>query len=111
MPNLITSNQSYSVVMKLCEIIIEDGGFNYDQSDEILITPNSGAIARPYFTPSGSLYKIEILNKGEGFKEYPSISINTKTGFNASLTPRLCAETINTPVPGKIINVVDCVGK
>ena len=111
----ISSNGSYPVIMKLCEIIIDDGGFSYDQSDTISISPSNGSVARPYFTINGSLYKIEMLSKGEGFIELPDISIKTKTGYNAILTPRLCAEQIgeqmNFTTFDRIINVVDCPGK
>jgi hypothetical protein len=111
----ISSNGSYSVIMKLCEIIIDDGGFGYNQSDTILINPSNGAVARPYFTTGGSLYKIEILSKGEGFIEPPNITVVSKTGFNAVLIPRLCVEQIgeqiNSTALDKIIDVVDCPGK
>ena len=111
----ISSNGSYPVIMKLCEIIIDDGGFGYDQTDTISISPSNGAVARPYFTTNGSLYKIEMLSKGEGFTELPDISIKTKTGYNAILTPRLCAEQIGEQINyttfDRIINVVDCPGK
>jgi hypothetical protein len=110
----ILSNGSYPVIMKLCEIVIEDGGFGYTQSDTIEIAPSNGAIAKPYFTNDGSLYKIEIISKGEGFKSLPSITINTKTGYNAILLPRLCSEQIGdkiiSPTLDKIITVIDCPG-
>jgi hypothetical protein len=110
----ILSNGSYPVIMKLCEIIIEEGGFGYDSSDTIEISPSNGSIAKPYFTSNGSIYKIEIISKGEGFKELPTITINTKTGYNAILVPRLCSEQIGdkiiTPSLDKIITVIDCPG-
>jgi hypothetical protein len=105
--------QQYYVNMKLCEIVIEDGGFNYKNTDKIIITPSNGALAKPFFTATGSLYKIEILNKGEGFDEMPEITIETKTGYNAILIPRLCVEkTLDTNIIyKKLINVIDCVGR
>lgn len=109
----IKATGEYPVIMKLCEIIIEDGGFNYSSSDTIQIIPENGAIAKPYFTTSGSIYKIDMISKGEGFKELPEILVISQTGFNAILTPRLCSEKIENPVISldKIINVIDCPGK
>lgn len=110
------SNGEYPVVLKLCEVVIKNGGFNYSQNDTISITPSNGATAKPYFTPTGILYRVDVLTNGEGFKEIPEISIETQTGYNAALLPRLCSErvgnnlTIVTPAD-KIINVVDCPGR
>lgn len=110
----ILSNGSYPVIMKLCEIIIEDGGVGYVSSDTLQITPSNGASAKPYITPNGSIYKIDIISKGEGFKELPVITMLTKTGYNAILVPRLCSEQIGdkilAPAIDKIINVIDCPG-
>lgn len=110
------SNGAYPVVMKLCEIIIENSGFGYSSTDTISIEPSNGAKAIPYFTPTGSIYRIEVVTKGEGFKELPTISIDSQTGFNAILIPRLCSERVGddltrTTTLDKIINVVDCPGR
>lgn len=109
----IKNTGEYPVIMKLCEIIIDDGGFNYSNSDTILITPANGAVAKPFFTSSGSIYRIDMISKGEGFKELPEITVVSQTGFNARLIPRLCSEKIEGPIVSfdKIINVVDCPGK
>lgn len=109
----IKTTGEYPVIMKLCEIIIDDGGFNYSDSDTILITPANGAIAKPFFTSSGSIYRIDIISKGEGFKELPEITVVSQSGFNARLIPRLCSEKIEGSIVSidKIINVVDCPGK
>jgi hypothetical protein len=110
------SNGQYPVVLKLCEIIIENGGFNYSQNDTISISPSNGATAKPYFTPTGILYRVDVMTNGEGFKELPEISIITETGYNAVMLPRLCSERIGndltkiTPAD-RILNVVDCPGK
>ena len=109
-PNL---TNEYSVVMKLCEIIIDNGGFGYTEMDQIIISPSNGSSARPYFTEFGSVYKIDIISKGEGFTELPSVTIRSQTGYNVKLIPRLCAEKIVEPTISfdKVLNVVDCPGK
>ena len=52
---------------------------------------------------------------GEGFTELPLITIESETGFNAELLPRLCidriGENIDKPMTGDLVTVVDCVGK
>jgi hypothetical protein len=106
----------YPVIMKLCEVLVEDGGFNYAQTDEIIITPSNGAELKPFFTESGSLYKVDVLKNGEGFKELPEISIQSSTGYNAKMLPRLCAERVGddltkTRTIGATINVISCPGK
>lgn len=109
----IKTTGEYPVIMKLCEIIIDDGGFNYKDADTILITPANGAIVKPFVTSSGSIYRIDVISKGEGFKELPEISVVSQTGFNAKLIPRLCSEKIEGSAISfdKIINVIDCPGK
>lgn len=110
------ANGAYPVIMKLCEIVIENSGFGYATTDTISIEPSNGATARPYFTPTGSIYRIEVISKGEGFKVIPTVTINSQTGTNAVLIPRLCSERVGddltiTTTLDKIINVVDCPGR
>jgi hypothetical protein len=112
-----SSNGQYPVIMKLCEIVIDKSGAGYSANDTIVIEPANGATAKVSFNSSGSVSKIDVLTKGEGFTELPVIYIKSVTGFGAQLLPRLCAERIGTDLTNaspnlqKIINVVDCPGR
>jgi len=55
-----------------------------------------------------------------GFADYPEIRIESETGYNAVLVPYLCVNNIGDlpedernalAQQGKILQVVDCVGK
>lgn len=111
----ITSLGSYPAVMYLCEILINNPGINYSASDKIVITPSNGAEAVPSFDKFGTLTGIKVTKGGEGFTESPRVYIQSDTGFNALLTPRLCidriGENIEKPVTGGLVTVIDCVGK
>ena len=58
---------------------------------------------------------MEIVNGGEGFTEFPTIYIESETGFNAEIRARLCIDRITDElkvpsVQDRVISVVDCVG-
>lgn len=111
------SNGQYPVIMKLCEIYVENSGANYSSNDEIIIEPSNGASAVATISATGAILKIDVLEKGEGFKEMPNVYIRSATGYRAQLIPRLCVERIGndlTIVPTnleKVINVIDCPSK
>ena len=111
------SNGQYPVILKLCEVLIEESGFGYLESDQVVIEPANGATAKLSVTSTGAVVKIDVLTKGEGFTEMPSIYIQSQTGYRASLIPRLCVErvgdnlTIMPVTKEKIVNVVDCPGR
>jgi hypothetical protein len=107
----------YPVILYLCGLEIQNGGFNYQETDEIVIEPNNGAVAVPKFGPFGVIESIKITSSGEGFKEVPSIYIQSETGYNARLLPVFCIDRVSKDevkepeVQDKIISVIDCVGK
>ena len=107
----------YPVILYLCGLEIANSGFNYAETDQIVIEPSNGAIAVPKFGAFGTLEGVKITSVGEGFKEVPNIYIESETGFNAKLTPRFCIDRVSADQlkePGiqeQIISVVDCVGK
>jgi len=111
----ITSLGSYPAIMYLCAVIINNPGINYRPGDEIVIEPSNGAEAVPTFDDFGTLTGIKVTKGGEGFTELPEIYIQSETGFNAILSPRLCidriGENVEKPVTGDLITVIDCVGK
>ena len=111
----ITSLGSYPAIMYLCAVIINNPGINYRPGDEIVIEPSNGAEAVPTFDDFGTLTGIKVTKGGEGFTELPEIYIQSETGFNAILSPRLCidriGENVEKPVTGDLVTVIDCVGK
>lgn len=123
--NNITFNQNYAfdktgkypVYLKLCNFRILNSGFNYSNSDQIMIEPQNNAEMIPRFNEYGALIDIEIKSSGFGFESIPTIYIKTETGRNAQILPILCASSIkNTPNNEiqnnmTILSVVDCVGK
>jgi hypothetical protein len=115
------SRGDYPVVLYICGVEIVSGGLNYDSRyDTVEITPNFGAKLSIKTGPFGIIEKVDIIDGGIGFSEYPEITINTSTGFNAELVPIFCVKRIGNEDPEKlsellpnnsIITVVDCVGR
>ena len=82
----------------------------------MVIEPDNGAEIIPTFDSNGSLIDLKIIDGGEGFTEFPVIYIESETGFNAKIRPRLCIDRVtdelNLPdIQDKVVSVVDCVGK
>lgn len=107
----------YPVIVYLCGLEIANSGFNYTETDKIVIEPSNGASAVPTFGAFGTLESVRITSVGEGFKEVPNIYIESETGYNAKLTPRFCIDRVSADqlkepgIQDQIITVVDCVGK
>ena len=108
---------SYPVILYLCEIIIQNSGFNYSLGDEIVITPDHGARATAKFDQTGRVVSVKVDSGGEGFTEIPRIYVKSQTGYNAKFTPKFCIDRISNDkvkepdYQDKIITVIDCVGK
>ena len=105
----------YPVALYICEVDIINPGFGYQSGDKVVIEPDVGAEITPTFNAAGNLIKVEIVNGGEGFTEFPTIYIESETGFNAEIRARLCIDRITDElkvpsVQDKVISVVDCVG-
>jgi hypothetical protein len=80
-----------------------------------VIEPSNGAEAVATLNRFGRVTGIKIIKGGEGFTELPTITIESATGYNAILLPRLCidriGEDVDKPVTGDLVTVIDCVGK
>ena len=106
------SNGTYPVVIGITDVVIDDGGFGYDPNDQVVITPDNGAVFEPTYGPFGNLQSIKIINGGYGFNEYPEIRIDTRTGYNARIIPVFQkVDPPQVPDQQQIIQVIDCVGK
>jgi len=107
---------SYGVILTLCNPVIQNGGINYSEGDQIVIEPNmGGAELEPVFGPMGNLEKINVINPGTGFDTWPTIYIDSETGFNAKILPNFCVNRVEElpkiPEGAKIVSVIDCVGR
>lgn len=111
------SNGTYPVVLTIKDVVITNPGVAYTNTDTINITPDNGAVLNPVFGNNGQLINVDIIKPGIGFTDFPRITINSNTGFNAQITPvfgvlRISEIEEDVIPPGtSIINVVDCVGR
>ena len=113
------SGAQYPIYLSLCEAIVTNPGLNYSPNDKIIVEPSNGAVLEPVFGSFGTLEKINITSVGVGYTERPNIYIQSETGYNAVIVPKLCVNRIKDlnadvplPVPQEqVIHVVDCVGK
>lgn len=107
----------YPVIVEIKDIVVDNGGFNYIEDDEIIIEPSNGATAVPIIGAFGAIERVQVTSRGEGFKQFPRVYIKSQTGYNANLIPLLAAERISEEkikdpeIQNAIISVVDCVGK
>ena len=109
---------SYPVVLYLCEIIVNDAGLGYKDTDQVIIKPDYGATATPKFDNFGRLLSVKVTAGGEGFQEVPRVYIKSETGFGSEIIPKFCIDRKGADdlerepsLQDKIITVVDCVGK
>ena len=93
-------------------IVPDDGGFGYEEDDEVIIPGGDGKL----IVRKGRIIGVNITNPGIGYTTLPEITINTKTGFNANLKPVLRFIDVNDsgfviPLGTPTLKVIDCVGK
>ena len=107
--------QTIPAILCLDSIEVADGGFGYEQGDQIIITPDNGVVAEPVINDRGQIERINILTGGCGFTDLPEIRTDSETGFNAEFLPVLKVtpvETVTAIPPGiEFVQYVDCVGK
>ena len=117
---IFTPNNTYNVVLEIGDVYIENTGVNYSSGDQIVIEPSNGAELEPKYDDTGRLIRVNILNPGIGFVEFPRIFINSNTGVNANIIPIFNITRLNENEDGDVlpeipqgtplISVVDCVG-
>ena len=113
----VTQGQGYPAALRLRSVEIENPGINYNCGvDQIQITPSNGAQLGYECDTFGRITRVNVLNPGLGFTEYPEISIVSPpgvepTGVNATFRPQF--EIVRDPIvvdPEIIIQVTDLVG-
>ena len=106
---------AYPAILYLCHIEIQNSGIAYRSTDRVVIEPDNGAEATFTLDNLGAVTGVKVTKGGEGFTELPEVFIESDTGINAVLLPRLCIDRIgedaDKPVTGGLVSVVDCVGK
>tara|TARA_Y100000287_G_scaffold131076_1_gene106219 strand:+ start:1857 stop:5312 length:3456 start_codon:yes stop_codon:yes gene_type:complete len=102
----------YPVLLYLCDIIVDAPGFGYEPNDPVIIKPSRGAEATLKVDKFGRVIGVNVIQAGEGFKEMPTITIDSDNGYNAKLIAKLCIDKdVEFEDPEKVVQVVDCVGK
>ncbi|NBV27469.1 hypothetical protein EBS02_00370 [bacterium] len=117
-------SKTYKVCTRVSGIIIKDTGINYSFDDEIKCDPDVGAVFKPEYDPYGRLINVKILNRGICAPERPKLYIESNTGVNADIFPIMSSEYVSEEDlrnnaynskyaynQGKLISVIDCVGK
>ena len=118
-----TSDGKYGVRLFLKDVIIRNNGVNFGPDDEIFLEPDRGAKLTMELGTFGSIVKVNVVEKGFGYREFPKVRINTRTGFNQELIPLfdiqrigdadledLALRALDRDNRG-IISVVDCVNQ
>ena len=111
---LPTDAGEYPVILTIDSINVVDGGFNYDCSkDTVVVEPNNGAKLTICKCDSlGTINKICVDDGGSGFKDDPTIYIQSASGYNCKLVPTFKATKVEEDlISADTIQVVDCVGK
>ena len=68
---------TYDVALILSSVLVLDPGINYNETDQIRVTPNNGAVLKPIFGSFGRVVAVKVLNPGLGFTEYTKIEMYT----------------------------------
>jgi hypothetical protein len=113
-----STDSSYPVVLTIDDIALTNSGANYSSGDKIIISPSNGAELNVYFDKNGAVNNVVVVNGGIGFTEIPTITIESKTGFNSGFIPifkilrigDLKEDQDKIPLNTPTINVIDCVG-
>lgn len=110
----VPSTAVYPVLLEIEEVAILDGGFGYQSTDTIQITPDKGAVLKPIIQ-GGQVIGVNVINPGLGFDDIPEIEVISDTGYNAEFSPIFKivepSQVVTLPPTAKIVKVVDCVGK
>ncbi len=114
-PTPITAPQNvYPVLLEIEEVVILDGGFGYQPTDTIQVTPDKDAVLKPIIQ-GGQVVGVNVIKPGLGFDDIPEIEVISDTGYNAEFSPIFKVvepeQVISIPATATVVKVVDCVGK
>ena len=110
--------ESYQILICIEDLAILNEGVNYQEGDEIIITPDNGTVVKPVLDEFGKIIEVNLIATGCGFTDVPEITVQSETGINAVLVPVFSFQRIDNldaasapSLDTKVVNVVDCVGK
>ena len=77
----------YPALLKLTDVIVTNGGFNYDCSkDKLTIEPQNGTVLSLVCGPFGKVKGVKV-ERGGNFTDLPRITLPSDTGLNARFSP------------------------
>jgi hypothetical protein len=106
----------YPIILEIEDVDIINTGFGYSSEDKLIVIPDNGAVLEPVID-NGRIVKVNIIESGIGFNDFPEITTNSTTGFNFSARPIFRVRRIEEekeliiPRDVKVISVIDCIGK
>ena len=83
-----TGGSKYPALVRLSDVTIQNGGFNYnpEKDTELTIEPNNGTVLKPVFGPFGKVKGVKV-ERGGNFTDLPRITLPSDTGLNARFSP------------------------
>ncbi len=110
-----SSSGEYPVILYLRAVYVELSGVSYQDGDEVIISPSNGAKAVIKSTGTGGIYRVKVVETGEGFKEMPRVYVKSNTGIGARLLPQLGVnrveeDKLDAETASKVVNVIDTTG-
>ena len=112
----ISIGPTYPIVLEIEDIDIINPGFGYQPGDKLIVNPDRGAVLEPIID-NGRIIKVNVINSGIGFDDFPEITTNSNTGYNFSSRPIFKSirldekQELIIPKDAEIISVIDCVGR
>jgi hypothetical protein len=112
----ISIGPTYPIVLEIEDIDIINPGFGYQPGDKLIVNPDRGAVLEPIID-NGRIIKVNVINSGIGFDDFPQITTNSITGYNFSSRPIFRTRRLDEkqeliiPKDAEIISVIDCVGR
>ena len=111
---------STSYVTSVSDILVENAGFGYEDTDTITINggdADTGGAEAELNIVNGRIAGVNITNRGFGFTSLPELTINSDTGAIARLSPVLeftrvdDAEQLAEISQDAVVTVISCIEK
>jgi len=106
-----------SYVTKLSDVIVENAGFGYEESDTLTVVGGVGQAEVELNVQGGRIVGANVVNSGFGFTKIPELLINSDTGAIAKLSPVLDfvkvddATQLAEITQEAVVTVISCIEK
>ena len=114
-----------SYVTSLSDVIVENAGFGYEESDTLTVVGGVGQAEVELNVQGGRIVGANVVNSGFGFTQIPELLINSDTGAIAKLSPVLdfvkvddATQLADTDVPfdrnlpqEAVVTIISCIEK